>query len=128
MMRWTIEGIQEAQAANLRALAVVKPSGAFGRAIHHATAAAHRFAVIFTHVDTGALRAAQRATYTDWDLRGQIFIDPSARNPVSGERPAEYGIYEHARGGEHAFYQRVIDERGNEIVQEAGQIITGALP
>ncbi len=114
-VKLSITGIQEAQAANNRVIAALQPSGALGRAVQYGTAAAHRYAVGVTHVDTGALRASHRMEVTG--LRGRVYIDPSARNPRSRQRTATYGPYEHDRGGEHAFYQRTIDEQGQSIEQ-----------
>jgi len=122
----TITGIQEAQRANLEAVAALRPSGAFGRAVIYAATAAHRYAVAITHVDTGALRASHRIEVQG--LRGRIYIDPGSANPRSGQKPVVYGPYEHARGGSHAFYQRVVDEKGGEIGNRAMQMIVGGLP
>ncbi len=120
-VKLSITGIQEAQAANNRAIAALTPAGALGRAIKYGTTEAHRYAVAVTHVDTGALRASHRMEVSG--LRGRIFIDPWSTNPRSGTPPAEYGLYEHRRGGSHAFYQRVVDERGDEISQAMGGMV-----
>lgn len=111
----SIKGIQQAQAANNRVIAELQPSGALGRAVQYGVTTAHRYAVGVTHVDTGALRASHRMEVTG--LRGRVYIDPSARNPRSRQRTETYGPYEHERGGEHAFYQRTIDEQGASIEQ-----------
>lgn len=128
MLRLTIEGIQQAQAANNQMIAALKPRGAFGRALQVALTEAHRFAVIITHVDTGALRASQRMRLNEAALYGLVYIDPAARNPITGERTAIYGPYEHARGGEHAFYERVVNERGQQILGEAADVLVRGLP
>lgn len=125
-MRATIEGIQEAQAWNLRKIAAVRPRGALGRAILYGTTAAHRGAVARTHVDTGALRASQRMVMYG-DSEGQVFLDGSATNPRTGQRTAAYGPWEHERGGEHAFYQRTVDEDGPGIEQEMASMIGSAV-
>lgn len=125
-VRLSITGIQEAQAANNRAIAAVRPEGGLGRAVQYGTTAAHRYALAATHVDTGALKSSHRMELSG--AHGRVFIDPSAMNPRSGQRTAVYGPFEHARGGEHAFYQRVIDEYGPEIEQEMQRIIQGLLP
>lgn len=115
--RVSIEGIQEAQRANLRAIATMKLQGRLGRALQMAMAELHRYAVSITHVWIvwgGALRASHRVglpTLTENYGRGEIFIDPAAMNP-RGQRPSIYGVYEHARGGEHAFYDRTVKEAG----------------
>lgn len=120
-MRATIQGLQDAQNWNLRALAAMKPDGALGQAVKTALAEAQRYAVAITHVDTGALRASHRVELIG--LRGTVYIDPNARNPVSGARTAIYGQAEHARGGSHAFYARVQSEYGYRIAQDAGIVI-----
>lgn len=125
-VKLSITGIQQAQAANNRAIAALKPGGALGRAVQYGTIAAHRYAVALTHVDTGALKSSHRMEVSG--LRGKIYIDPGAVNPRSNRRTALYGEYEHERGGEHAFYQRVIDEHGREIETEMREIVRRGLP
>lgn len=100
----TITGLQEAQAANRERIAMVQPGSAFGLLIKQITAFTHRQAVAMTHVDTGALRASHRMEISD--VRGQVFVDPIAVNPRTGEVVADYAEIEHDRGGEHAFYTR----------------------
>lgn len=111
----SIEGIQEAQAANLRAIAMMEPEG-LGRVVQMVLPELHRYAVSITHVWKhwgGALRASHRMKIDEKganSARGEIFIDPSAVNP-RGQSPAKYGVFEHARGGPHAFYQRTMTEQ-----------------
>lgn len=116
----SITGIQEAQARNLRAIAALRPEGAFGMAIQTATLSAHRYAVALTHVDTGSLRASHRVDVNG--LSGRVFIGPET-NPRTGQQTTEYGPVEHQRGGSHAFYQRTVDEYGPGIRRDAIQII-----
>lgn len=125
-VKLSITGIQEAQAANNRAIAALKPSGAFGRAIQYGTLSAHRYAVGLTHVDTGALKSSHRMEVQG--LRGRVYIDPGAVNPRSNRRTAIYGEYEHERGGEHAFYERVVNEYGQQIEAEMRNIVKRGLP
>ena len=42
-------------------------------------------------------------------MTGRIYIDPRAVNP-RGQKPSVYGFYENKRGGEHAFYDRTVEE------------------
>jgi len=114
----TITGIQEAQAANLRLIAAARPEGGLGRAVQYAATAVHRYAVIIKHVITGALRASHRIRLTG-AARAEIYLDPSAKNPRSGAATSEYGPAEHARGGAHRFYERTLDEQGDEIAARA---------
>lgn len=125
----TLRGLQEAQDQNLRQIAALQPSGALGQAIREATAQLHRYAVAITHVwriKGGGLRASHRMEVLGGGLGGRIYIDPAAVNP-RGQRPAEYGIYEHARGGEHAFYERAINERGEQIGDAAVRFVMRGL-
>lgn len=127
-MKMTIKGIQEAQAANNRALAAVQPRGSLGRAVQWGIAEAHRYAVAVTHVDSGALRASHRTSFQEggnW-ARGRMMIDASSVNP-HGARPSVYGPIEHERGGGHAFYARTEGERGQRILTGMADIVRRAL-
>lgn len=107
-MRTSIRGLQEAQRANAEMIAAVKPSGGLGRAVQYGTIEAHRIAVTFTHVQTGSLRASHRMNVAG--RRGEIYIDPTAVNPRTGNKPSDYGPVEEGRGGLHAFYGRTVNE------------------
>lgn len=125
-MRLGIQGVQEVQTANSEMIAALQPAGGLGRGIRAGTVAGHRYAAAITHVVSGTLRAAHRMEVTA--LRGRIYIDPTARNPRSGARAADYGPIEHARGGEHAFYERTVREQGDEIGRAGVQAILEELP
>lgn len=126
-VKLTIKGLQEAQQANQRRLAELKPSGALGRAVQYATAATQRYAIGITHVDTGSLRASHLVRLEAGGLRGVIYIDPNAVNPRSGLKTSVYGPTEHARGGSHAFYERTVAEAGPQIEKQAGNMVRVAL-
>lgn len=123
-VRVTIKGIQEAQQRNQRQIAALKPSGAFGEAIREATVQLQRYAIGLTHVDTGALKSSHRMEVKN--LYGRIFLDPGAVNP-HGQRPARYGPFEHDRGGEHAFYDRTVEEYGQQVLDKATHRIAVAV-
>lgn len=120
----TITGLQEAQAMNNRAIAALRPEGALGKAVQAATADVQRWAVIYTHVDTGALRASHRMEVGG--VRGRVYIGGGS-NPRSGLATAVYGPVEHARGGSHAFYDRVVSEQGDAIVARAAGLVSVAI-
>lgn len=125
----TIKGLQEAQQANQRRMAELKPSGAFGRAIQYATATLQRHAIGITHVwkvKGGGLKSSHRMRLEAGGLRGVIYIDPAAVNP-RGQRPSVYGPVEHARGGDHAFYARTVDEAGPQVVRQVSNMVQVAL-
>lgn len=122
----TIEGLQEAQDANIRLIEALKPKGAAGEAVKFVTTQAHRYLVGVTHVESGAYKASHRMKVTD--VRGQIFIDPTARKPRTGQIVSKYAKDEEARGGSHAAYQRTIDEAGPALVKQGADIVLRALP
>lgn len=121
----TIRGLQETQAKNLRRIARLEPGGEFGTMIRNTTVYTHSEAVKVTHVDTGTLRASHRMQITN--VRGLVFIDPSAVNPRSGAKPVDYGPVEEARGGSHAFYtiarQRAIAYVRQQLPNLAREIV-----
>lgn len=124
-VKLSITGLQQAQAANNRLIAAVKPTGATGRAIKYGTLETSRVAQVLTHVDTGALRASHRTQYAG--LQGRVYLDPSATNPRSHASISVYGPIEEARSGTHSFYRRTIAEHGQRILNEMARIvITGA--
>lgn len=124
-MSLTIRGLQRAQAMQQRAYAALQPSGALGQAIQYITAHALRYVISITHVDTGALRASHRMLVGP--ARGSIYLSPVGANPRTGQRPAEYGVYEHARGGEHAFYDRTSAEVGEKLLKQGVSLVVGAI-
>lgn len=115
-IRLTIQGIQEAQQRNQRQIAALRPSGAFGEAVRDATVELQRYAIAVTHVDTGALKGSHLMEVKE--LWARVFISPSAVNSY-GLRPASYGPVEHGRGGDHAFYERTVAERGQQVIDRA---------
>lgn len=59
------------------------------------------------------MRASERIEVNG--LEGKVFIDPDTKNPRSKTPPVEYAVYENARGGEHAFADRTVNEIGEEV-------------
>jgi len=123
----TIADIRKAQNANLKAIAAVKPSGALGRAVAFAMSTTHAYAVAVTHRDTGTLAASHMMKWEEPGMKGRIFINPRAVNPKSGARPSVYGLYEEARGGDHAFYYRAVYEPAPTVAAGIASIFVGAL-
>lgn len=112
-----IKNLAEVQEANLRSIAELQPDGALGQLIKDATIDLHRYDVSVVHVDTGALKQAQRMRLEG--AYGEIFIDPYAVNR-NKQRPIVYGPFEHARGGEHAFMDRTITEYWPTVARVRG--------
>jgi hypothetical protein len=125
----TITGLQEAQQANLRLIAAMKPGGRLAGAVQYGAIEAHRYAVAISHVwiyRGGGMKASHRIAWNG-GLEATISLDPSAVNP-RGQRPAVYGYYEHRRGGEHAFYKRTEVERGATIAKNMREYFLKGLP
>jgi len=120
----TVEGMAAAQAALRRAEQVAAAGGPLEKALSYAATRLERYAISITHVDKGDLKGAHRIRVSS--NRAEIYLDPSAVN-AKGRRPAEYGVYEHARGGSHAFYQRTIDEASDAVLREAGDMLRAYL-
>jgi hypothetical protein len=132
-VKLTLEGIQEVQQRNLRRIAALQPEGAAGEAVRDALIALQRYAVQITHVGKyvggGALKNSHRIRY-EGGTEGEIYIDPSSVSPRRTTRkakPVEYGVYENARGGEHAFYDRTVAEVGPAVSQRAARAIADAV-
>lgn len=88
------------------------------------------YAESITHVETGTLAGAHMWEYDSHKMQGRIFIDPT-RAKYEGpaviwnvgimtvsrvQYAAQYGFFEHERGGEHAFYERTYKERAPEVM------------
>lgn len=121
-MSSSIRGIQEAQQANLKLIRAVKPQNGTGRAAKTATFSLQRYAVAITHVLTGSLKGSHRIEQLG-PAKFRIYIDPSSKNPRTGEAPAVYGIYEHSKGGSHAFYERTVMNYGSRASSEGFNVL-----
>ena len=126
-LKTTVQGQAEAVAAVQQMEREIRSArGAFRRAIGRAAEHSQRYARQITHVDTGELQAAHRAAYTA-PLRAEVYIDQGRTN-IRGGHPHIYGVYEHNRGGGHAFYARTVSEEGTAILAEAANTIIASLP
>lgn len=121
----TIRDIQRAQKANETLIRNLDPRHALGEATRLVLADMHRYTLVVTHIDTGSLRAAHRMDFRTkpTTATGIISIDPGATNPRTRERPADYGQEEHARGGEHAFYNRAVAENADRALDLGTRIL-----
>jgi hypothetical protein len=124
--RVQIEGLKELQAYNERLMAGLR--GPFlNKAVRDTTLGAHKYAKSITHVVTGTLRASHRMEIVSARQQGIISIDRSARNPYNGGMPYEYGVYEHDRGDDHAFYARTVSEYGDTALRSGVEILMGSV-
>lgn len=109
-MRFTISG--ESRVAEALRMGEEATRAGFttplGRLIQHVSMDVHTYSRGITHKITGALARSERLDYVTGmdEVIGSITLDPMVRNPESGGHPVEYGEYEHARGGDHAFFER----------------------
>ena len=110
-----IEGIQQVQKRNLKRIARLSKMGDM---LYPMTISLHRYSIGITHVDMGALKAAQRLEIRKRGgaTQGRIFIDEGAMT-MEGKVPADYGPHEHRRGGDHAFFTRTVREAGPRAIR-----------
>jgi hypothetical protein len=121
-----ISGLQEAQAACLALLAAMRPSGALGRAVQFGLATASRLAIAGTPTDTGSWRASHRVKLEG--LRGEVFIDPSARNSKNSALVSVYSAaLARKKGGRYDVYKSVYQQQG-VIAQAAARYVLEELP
>lgn len=120
-----IQGIEAARRSMEQAVKAMKPNSAFGKALKATTQHAYMYARQITHIDTGALRASHRMQF--FGKYAEIYPDPLAVRGDGG-MPAEYGIYEHNRGGDHAFYARTVAEDGDAAAQSGLRLLVKAMP
>ncbi len=98
----------------------IQPEGAYGKAIKTMSVMGQAYAMRVTHVDTGATKSAHMVDLSP--MMGSIHLDPYARRG-DGRSPAQYGPYEEARGGGHAFYNRTVSEQGDKIGSEGLRVL-----
>lgn len=96
--------------------------GAFRDTILAMLEIAKMYAEGITHIYTGQLRQSHVVEYDGHRMKGYLHVDQHklARNYTGEYRYPpqfvyEYAMYEHARGGSHAFYERTYRETGGAI-------------
>lgn len=90
--------------------------GAFRDTIKHMLNVMRDYAEQITHVETGTLASSHEIYYNPRRLSGYIYVgDLQKLRGNSRQIASEYGIYEHRRGGDHAFYERALNEMGHQI-------------
>lgn len=140
-LQMDVKGMEELQLARLQLMLAIDPKGGLGEAVKTATIHLWKYATTITHVVTGSLKASHTMNFGAGRLTtsflgatirreavGHIEISPNTRNPITGERPAEYGPIEHAKGGSHAFYQRAVSEQGSVALTLAHSVMYEYLP
>ena len=56
-----------------------------------------------------------------------VYIDPTTRNPITGDPPAIYGPQVHERDRRSAFYDRTVSEAGLRILGEGTAVILAGI-
>jgi hypothetical protein len=123
MPDFDISGLQEAQYWNQQELANLKPDGGFGQMLQQLTADMERYLISIVHVITGTYRAAQEIVPDLDNLRMTMQTAEGAENPVNHAMAADYGYDEEMRGGDHAAYQRTVDEALEDAFSNAAHLI-----
>lgn len=124
-MPFTVQGLEKIQAARLKLLQDMQPSGGLGKAVLYGTLQMQKGLAGRIHVDTGTYKAAQVTNVHG--LVGRTYT-AAYRNPKSGTPAGVYGPYEEARGGSHAAYANTFNQDGQRVLNEAGQIVIAELP
>ena len=95
--------------------------GAFKDTFEHTLSRMRSYAKSIAHRITGWLVRSIDYEYDSRKMVGKLFLDPSysyLRGNATIQRPSTYGVYEEARGGDHAFMRRTYDRfAGNELVR-----------
>jgi len=110
-----INGLVAAQKQAIKMIEALRPEGGQAKAVLAMGQMAFKAAVDFTHVATNTLKPGRLMDFIEEVPEAIIFTDENAINPITGQRAAEYDVFEQARGGSHATYPRVIVERGFQI-------------
>ena len=101
-----IKGLKETQRRLEKALQEISAGGGLEAIIAKATLRAHRYATSITHVDTGRLKNSH---FPSIQTKGNEVYGVVGNNTA-------YAMFEHERGGSHAFYDRTMKEEGPNIV------------
>ena len=141
MIQFRLRGLEKLQAANMKLLDGINPKLGLYEGVKVATQLLHRYAINITHVQTGTLKRSHVVDFAAGGVQtfrfgfpivdkaiGRIYINPAARNPVTGAMPVDYGPMEHRKGGSHAFYKRTVDEHGKFAAGVAISRIKSGLP
>lgn len=118
--RIAVENLTAIQERMANRIAALQTDGIVQDAVVQMIGEAHKYAVSITHIGQykraggivrgGFLKASHLIRMENRGFRGVVYINPQAMNTIQNKRPADYGVFEHRRGGEHAFYERTRKE------------------
>ena len=120
-----VQGYEQIQAAKLKLLEDMKPSGALGKAVLYGAQQFQKGTASRVHRDTGTYAASQTAEVQG--LVGRVYT-ASNSNPKSGAAASTYGPFEEARGGSHAAYATTFKTDAPSVMAEAIRIVVDSLP
>lgn len=120
MMEVRVTGFHKAQ----RALEILSNKnyyrGMFRDVLTDMLKEARNYAETITHTRTGHLARSHMYEYDSHLMRGWLYINPRVvyAEGATLRWPREYGVYEHNRGGSHAFYERTYKERMPQLANQ----------
>ena len=89
------------------------------------------YAKKITHKLTGLLSESFVWEYDSHSQKGRLFINPrivrrQGRNTLAW--PHVYGVFEHDRGGSHAFFSRTMSARGSKVLEAGMRALISGVP
>lgn len=114
-----VKARQQARIRNLMA------DGPMGRKVVGLALKAHGLMRGFVHKETRALMSAitiSKRRYSATNVVAQVYLNPTVKNPRSKNRPGDYGKFENARGGSHAFLDKTAHAMRNTEVVEINEL------
>jgi hypothetical protein len=87
------------------------------------------YASMITHRITGQLAEAHMYEYDSHLMRGWLYINPRVvyADGSTLRWPRQYGVYEHGRGGSHAFYERTYKEKMPQLANQGIRVMIRTL-
>lgn len=89
------------------------------------------YAVSVTHRESSNLARSHTWIYDSHRMQGTLYVDPTkfwfkGRGRITW--PHKYAVYEHARGGSHAFYERTVREAAPYVLPQGLKAAVRKLP
>ncbi len=110
-----IQGLVKVQRRMEKIMKKMEPNSAPAAATKAMVQEAYKAVLTWIHVDTGAMKSAQRMRF-DSDLMASVITSGAVTNPESGIRPIAYIGTEFARGGTHDTYAMVTTYAVSQVV------------
>ena len=128
--------VSAANYPRVRAAILKMANGAWYRGIIKSTATEilpelTRYAKQITHRLTGMLAESHQWEYDSHTSKGRVFVNPRAvgkRGQSTVVWAKIYGVYEHSRGGSHAFYARTLKAKGHLVVSAGMRALISGVP